>query len=164
MLQNSPFYSTVRDIQMAKNFQYLSDSLFKNQKIIVWTHTGHFIDLQETHIEGNYQKNMGQYLFDSPMLRANSYLIVFSSRKGEYGVIRSEINPVMQCKYESLEDYVPKRIEFGFLNFTNYNLNSSNQHSYLSQVLGHQCNYKDWRMAYDGLIYIKKMHPCSTNK
>lgn len=164
MQRNSPFFNTVRDLQMANNFKYLSDSLFKDQKIIIWTHTGHFLDLIETNQDGNYLKNMGQFLFDSLKFRKNSYLIVFSSQNGKYGIIRSDLNHIKSCKYECLEDYIPKKIKFGFVNFVNYNLNDGNIHTYRSHVLEHKCMLKNWKNAYDGLIYIKTMYPCTSGR
>lgn len=162
--QHSEYESNVRDIRMAENLKFLTSEKYKNEKFIIWAHTLHVIDLPESRKNGHTWKNMAQYFFDDSLMKSQSHIIVFASKKGHYALIEDPILEIQKCDKKTLEEFVPNKIRYGFIDFSHYNKNPKTPETFLFRGFIHKCYEMKFKGAFDGLIYIKTMFPCSNVK
>lgn len=159
--QRSDYESNVRDIRMAENLKYLTSERYKNEKFIIWAHTLHVIDLPESRKDGHTWKNMAQYFFDDSLMKAQSHIIIFTSKKGHFALIEDPVLEIKNCEKKSFEDFVPNKIKFGFIDFGKYNKDPKTPEKFVFRGIIHKCYEMKFKGAFDGLIYIKTMYPCS---
>jgi erythromycin esterase len=159
--QRSDYESNVRDIRMAENLKYLTSERYKNEKFIIWAHTLHVIDLPESRKDGHKWKNMAQYFFDDSLMKAQSHIIIFTSKKGHFALIEDPVLEIKNCEKKSFEDFVPNKIKFGFIDFGKYNKDPKTPEKFVFRGIIHKCYEMKFKGAFDGLIYIKTMYPCS---
>ncbi len=159
--QRSEYESNVRDIRMAENLKYLINERYKSEKFIIWAHTLHVLDLPESRKDGHTWKNMAQYFFDDSLMKAKSHIIIFTSRKGHFAMIEDPVLEIKKCKKKSFEDFVPQSVKLGFIDFEKYNNNVNYPDNFLFRGILHDCYEMKFKGAFDGLIYIKTMYPCS---
>lgn len=159
--QRSDYESNVRDIRMAENLKYLTSERYKNEKFIIWAHTLHVIDLPESRKDGHTWKNMAQYFFDDSLMKAQSHIIIFTSKKGHFALIEDPVLEIKNCEKKAFEDFVPNKIKFGFIDFGKYNKDPKTPEKFVFRGIIHKCYEMKFKGAFDGLIYIKTMYPCS---
>lgn len=160
---NETVFSNIRDRQMAENLLWLTNTKFKNEKIIVWAASFHIakdimkIEEYKTYVN-NYENEdlvtMGD-LFDKRFI-GESYYLGFTSYEGtyRYGVLKTP----SKHSFESIlynEGY-----DYGFINFKNcksfkpFKMNGTNHVPYKS----------DWSKNFDGVLYIREMNSCYNQK
>ena len=110
----SPFYfitERIRDSLMAVNLQYFADSVFPNEKIIVWAHNLH---IAKKEVYPNYETSV--YRFLSKTIKQSSFVVGIFASSGEERMILDGTNKI-KCKKNSLESrYKPIDSKAIFLN------------------------------------------------
>lgn len=142
----------VRDSMMAENIYWLMNNKFKNQKIIVWAANGH-ISKQPYSITSPFQ-SMGSFL-KSKLREEDSYTLGFTSRGGTHGIFRS--SKISKPLASSFESWVPDEVNFAFLDLKK-RTDLANQ-SFTMRAFSHGNIKMNWQSKFDGIFYIKEMHP-----
>lgn len=160
---NETVFSNIRDRQMAENLLWLTDTKFKNEKIIVWAASFHIaknvmkIEDFKTYVndfENEDLVTMGD-LFNKRFI-GESYFLGFTSYEGtyRYGVLKAP----SRHSFESI--LYKEGYDYGFINFKNcksfkpFMMNGTNHVPYKS----------DWSKNFDGIFYIREMNSCYNKK
>ncbi|MDB5284030.1 MAG: Erythromycin esterase-like protein [Bacteroidota bacterium] len=156
-----PRYSSIRDVQMADNLNWLIHVKYPGKKIIVWAHNVHIArNLASSERKINYfNQTMGNEIFN--VLKDTVYALAFTSLSGKAGRIPTKPYVIAKPKGECFENWVnSKGMNYGFINFRNYKGNDvfKMQGTYHWEVKAH------WNNIFDGVFYIKDMHPCDKVK
>ena len=153
----------VRDAQMASNLRWLTDVRFPEEKIIVWAANAHVAKYVDSLDKSDKKMiSMGSFFTNSEKNLNETYVLGFTSYKGEAGRLGSKIYPVRKPKPNSFENWIKKSYNYSFVNFRTYNSkNSGKSEDFYLKGLGHNSAFKkDWTKVFDGVFYIKEMYPC----
>jgi|GEM_PF-6485840 len=155
-------YFRRRDSIMAKNILWNADSLYRNEKIIIWVSAYHAMrDLAEA--ESIYDcciypgiRTAGDLVYRST-LKDSMYTIAFIRGVGESGLANDLVKlPSLKIKKGSLEQYLHRKgIKFGFVDFHEW---KEDRPFYMNPTFAKYQKEK-WYKMYDGVIYINKMEP-----
>ena len=156
--------SNIRDLQMANNFNWIMNTKYPNEKIIVWAHSGHIIKKSSYYFyeTSNYRfiKSMGEYITDDSSVRAMTYVLGFTSNQGNYGNT-NQVSEIFKPRKYSFENWMPRRLNYGFVDFKKYNqLNPVSRAQFNMKCINHMDLWLDWTNAFDGIFYIKEMNSC----
>ena len=151
-----------RDTYMAKTLQYLIDSRYEGEKIIVWAASGHNArNTADIEAETKYtnMKWMGNYLYE--WYGDQIYSIATLAYKGErewvYGWYYTEIP---EATYGSLEWYLNKvGYKWGFLDLKNHKGNPWINNKISSRVFdGYTYDNAEWKTVFDGIFFLREEH------
>jgi erythromycin esterase-like protein len=155
----------VRDEQMAKNLDWLVNTKYKNEKVMIWAASFHIANnINTIQIYSDTVKSMGTLFLKDPKNASQTYSIGFTSYTGTAGRL-SNLLPV--CKVQapekkSFENWFGKK-DFAFIDFTDYNHLIKTPERFLMKPLGHADNIKaPWTTIFDGIFHIRKMYDCKT--
>lgn len=156
-----PYYE-VRDKQMADNIAWLSRVKYPDEKIIIWAHNFHISKQNLDTNESSYGKtSMGGFMSRDSALIAQTYVLGFTSYSGSYGTIWGPLFSTRHKK-KSFESWVDDSYFYGFLDFTPYPGNHSEEFWMKGETHYH---FKEaWMQKYDGYFYIRTMYPCMMMK
>lgn len=146
--------NSVRDSMMAENIYWLMNNKFKNQKIIVWAANSHISKEPYSITSPNPFKTMGSFL-KSKLRKEDSYTLGFTSRGGTHGIFRS--SKISKPFGSSLESWVPDEVNFAFLDLKRATEFASER--FTMRAFGHGNIKMNWQSKFDGIFYIKEMHP-----
>jgi erythromycin esterase len=95
--KNKRFYVILheRDSLMAKNLEYLADTLYANRKIIVWAHNAHINKIENERI--NAGASIGCYLKNP--IKEKSLVIGLYATSGQYGIGMKSCNTIKYKKH-----------------------------------------------------------------
>jgi erythromycin esterase len=148
----------IRDRQMAKNLCWIANWLYPEKKIIVWAHNIH--NMYNTSLAYPGYISMGE-IMKTTSLSNHIYNIGFTSRNN-YTCMWPQDTTLFRLsgpKKKFIELYFPEN-EFYFLELkkhNNQNLYSKRFRSYLTlDGITHK-----WFQGFDGIFYIKTLHPSS---
>ncbi|HLP11971.1 MAG TPA: erythromycin esterase family protein [Flavobacteriales bacterium] len=147
----------VRDEQMARNLKWLYEYRYTGQKIIVWAANLHISKFFKPPVQ-----TMGGYLaLDSAFIK-KVYVLGFTSQKGVSGLVKLRREKIEKPKKQSLENWIPINFSYAFIDFKPYNACSSNsKEPFAMRYIGHLMYAKDhWNTFFDGMFFIREMHPC----
>jgi erythromycin esterase-like protein len=170
----------VRDAQMAANLDWLANTRFKDQKIIVWAASFHIAKgkgsdyLVQGRLSAEQQAKqrtyndaihtMGRVFIETGQNRQQAYILGFVSGGGmSQRTTVATATPLAPPINNSLESWLPASLTYAFLDFQPLRAQQATQKPeyFAMQGLRHQLLYADWPSFFDGFFYIKTMIPCT---
>ncbi|MDX5421846.1 MAG: erythromycin esterase family protein, partial [Hymenobacteraceae bacterium] len=156
----------LRDVQMAKNLQWLAYTKYPEEKIIVWAANGHIMKNADTAIKGKKTAAIGWMgtTFAKDSLNASqTYVLGFSSLQGTYKrTTEKEEKAVPRPLKQGFETWIDKRVAYGFVDFKPFRLLYP-QYDKMFMMKPRQFNMTgNWTSVFDGIFYIRDMMPCET--
>ncbi|MCR5890521.1 erythromycin esterase family protein [Hymenobacter sp. J193] len=170
----------VRDAQMAANLDWLANTQFKNEKIIVWAASAHLVkgrgsdylvqsrftpaEQAQLRADNEALHPMGQVFMDLPHNRQQTYIVGFISRMGSsqrtVAATATALSPPVK---NSLESWLPANLAYGFLDFQPLRAQLVGQppEYFAMQGIRHQTQYANWPNFFDGIFYVQTMTPCT---
>lgn len=150
----------VRDSLMAKNMEFLITNMYKNRKVIIWSHNGHIAKKHEN-MDGNFKhsKTMGSYLNDT--IKNKSFHIGLYSLRGSTNNNDRKPKKVIAYKTKGgVENFLKnKKYPKSFISLKDYPYKSINQFVSLSHW-GVYPEKMDPSEQFDLLLFINKTSPC----
>lgn len=144
-----------RDSIMADNLLNLVEQRFKNDKVICWGATSHFIYNQKAIKSKEYQTfiPMGNYLHQK--LNKSLFTIGFTSYKGKAGsIITHKLTEPAKESYEGLLGQ--KGYAYAFTSFRKMPADGADIES---RLLGNKFQFMDLNHIMDGMFYIETAYP-----
>ena len=154
----------IRDRQMAKNLNWLAETRFPGEKIIVWAASGHIMKSMFTAAaEGESPEiiyPLGKFFTDNAQNREKTYVIGFTSETGSFGILGRNIREVSPVHRRGFETWIDKRYDFAFTDFKLFNIrNPGFSEPFPMKGRGHWSTSLPWSQAFDGVFYIRNMFP-----
>lgn len=171
----------VRDAQMAANLDWLANTKFVGEKIIVWAASAHvnkgktsdyslqgpFSAEQKASLQANLEAihPLGRVFTDQARNREQTYIVGFICHDGtsKRTGMRTATTLPPPPSY-SLEGWLPASLAYGFLDLQPLRAQQAGgKPDYVvMQGLSHQqTTLADWPQFFDGLFYIRTMMPCT---
>jgi len=147
-----------RDSIMAENLLNLVEQRFKNDKIICWGATSHFIYNQKAINSKEYETfvPMGEYLHQR--LKKTLFTVGFTSYKGRAGsMITHKLKEPPKNSYEGLLG--KKGYAYAFTSFRTAVANEKLGAGIESRLLGNRFHFMDFSHVIDGIFYIETAYP-----
>ncbi len=169
------FKNIVRDKQMAERVKWLTDSIYRNEKIILWGASSHFArnmvsierDMEAKTYEYYPYYQMGDWL--NHFYGDTFYSMVFTAGSGEIGTVYPEnhrfkqyedirkIEPPLQESFEGIANQSGEKTLF-------VGLRGAGQESWLKNKFvaypyGYEKDKAQWDRVTDGFYFIKTMKP-----
>ncbi len=173
LIKNRLIATNIRDIQMAKNLNWLHKIKYPYQKIIVWAHNSHVSKFGGHYPDSfmNVVKTMGSVFTNDSANYKSTYVLGFTSYKGTAGRIsQQKIYNVEKPKENSFENWINKSFDFAFTDFKKYNEANTTifDNFYMSGAVKgnfyHKNDKAQWNHIFDGVFFIKTMYPCKSLK
>jgi erythromycin esterase len=171
----------VRDARMAANLDWLANTKFAGEKIIVWAASAHvatsktsdyliqgkFSPEQKARIQANLDAvpPLGRMFTGQARNRQQTYVVGFVSHAGtsKRTVVRTATT-LPPPPRNSLESWLPSGLAYAFLDWQPLRAQQAGRApEYVAmQGLHHQqALFADWPQFFDGLFYIRTMTPCT---
>lgn len=153
----------IRDIQMAKNLQWLATKLYPREKIIVWAANGHVAKFGSTRYGS--QKMGSAFTQDSSWLK-QTYVVGFTSFDGRAGrLFWKEPYTVPKPAKEGFERWIDPGLAQAFVDLSAFRRQFPDaKPSFQLKGLAHQSRFSyDWTTVFDGVFYIRDMYPCKAS-
>ena len=147
-----------RDSIMAENLLDLVERRFKNDKVICWGATSHFIYNQKAINSKAYETfiPMGEYLHQK--LNKSLFTIGFTSYKGKAGSIIT--HKLKEPPIESYEGQLGKKgYAYAFTSFRKTTTNEKIGNNIECRLLGNRFHFMDLNHVIDGIFYIETAYP-----
>lgn len=156
-----------RDLQMARNLEWLVNHKYRDEKVIVWAANFHILKRAQESFTATEDKmkvgTMGHYFTKDTSLAEQTYILGFTSKKGTAGRIRTEPYRVEPPKEDGFENWIHEDIPFGFIDFKDFReQDRSTRPFYMKGVLGNK--RATWTNMFVGVFYIRDMYPCQERK
>jgi erythromycin esterase len=158
--------SNIRDSMMAVNLAWLAEKKYPEQKIIVWAANGHVAKYVAAD-NGKEHKAMGYFFTRDGKWKDQTYVLGFTSRKGEAGRLGWDTYKVSKPNPNGFENWIDEKIVYAFVDLLHYRSTYPNQKpAFHLKALGHNTNFTfNWSEIFDGVFYVRDMYPCkSINK
>ncbi|MDB5203088.1 MAG: Erythromycin esterase [Ferruginibacter sp.] len=162
------FRSNTRDLQMAKNLEWLAKKKYPQEKIIVWAHNYH-ISKYSGHYEQRFRDRsvtMGT-IFDATDLSSQTYTLGFTSYEGTAGRLSTKPYKVPKPAKKSFENWINKDYAFAFTDFKTFNLANPGYGERFkmkgSVGVHHATQEAEWHKIFDGIFFVRTMYPCVSN-
>lgn len=156
-----------RDKQMAANLNWLIQTKYRDEKIIVWAHNYHVSKYAGHYPEEFLNKavTMGTAFTEDSSLMRQTYIIGFSSYKGTAGRLFTKTYKLKKPKSGDFENWIDPKYNYAFVDFRKYNTNSSNKEMFFmsGSIKGnalHTSHKAEWNRIFDGVFFIRDMFPC----
>lgn len=164
---NTPHVFNIRDREMARNFEWLTSSLYPGEKYIVWganTHLGYGRGFLNS-FEGNPPSApamvpFGQYLKID--YQDALYSIAFTSYEGAVGSLRGGIRDLPPGHGQSLEKRLAD-LDFPYA-FVSLRSTEFKSYRFPARIYGHAEMSGIWGQMADGVFFIKTMKPSESIK
>ena len=140
-----------RDSIMAENYLSLTNSLFPNEKVILWGHNAH---LSKQSLDEEYPVSMGEFLHKK--INYNSIgLFAYSGTYG-YGTYGEQIKKIRKPSKKFIEYYLNKNnLEISYINLKNLHTNSWLKNKYQILDTKHGVMKTIPSNCFDGIIFFK---------
>ncbi|MEX0662260.1 MAG: erythromycin esterase family protein [Balneolaceae bacterium] len=169
------FWNIVRDKSMYERVTWLADSLYKNEKIILWGASAHFA---RNMVQIERKLNPGDYGFypyypQGDFLHhyfGNTYYsIAFTAGSGRIGTVFPDNHRYKQ--YEEIIDVpIPDTISYEgialkigkdylFTTLRNTDSNFWLDERFVAYPLGYNHDTAKWKSVFDGIYFIREMRP-----
>lgn len=161
LADNRTASNEARDEQMTRNMEWLAKRKFPNEKIIVWAANGHVMKYTDSLNERFMFVNMGTRFVRDPGLRAQTYVLGFTSGEGEAGrLTMAKKFTVASVKKNSAENWM-NISAYSFVDFIPYNRQYPlQQKTFWMKGYSHYYSEEKWNRTFDGVFYIREMYPC----
>ncbi|MFT3902712.1 MAG: erythromycin esterase family protein [Niabella sp.] len=127
----------IRDMQMAKNLEWLTDVKYPAEKIIIWAANTHIMKYTDS-IKSNKRdfdkvifKNLGTIFTNLPAKKNETYVLGFSSYRGQAGRLGTSAFSIEAPSKNGFENWIPSDIDYGFVDFKKYNSEHNNLPTYI---------------------------------
>lgn len=147
-----------RDSIMAENLLNLVEQKFKNDKVICWGATSHFIYNQKAIKSKEYETliPMGEYLRQK--LKKSLFTVGFTSYQGKSGsIITHKLKGPPKESYEGRLG--KKNYAYAFTSFRTTSANEKIGTNIESRLLGNRFQFMDLNHIIDGIFYIETAYP-----
>ena len=170
----------VRDAQMAANLDWLANTRFKDEKIIVWAASSHVakgkgsdylvqgrLPAEQQAQQRRYndaEHTMGRVFTETAQNRQQTYILGFISGGGtSQRTVSATATTLAPPLKNSLESWLPSSLAYAFLDFQPLQAQQAAQKPeyFAMQGLRHQSWYADWTNFFDGVFYLKTIAPCT---
>lgn len=151
-------HENFRDSIMAENLLDLVEQRFKNDKVICWGATSHFIYNPSAIKSKEYETfiPMGEYLHQK--LNKTLFNVGFTSYKGKAGSIIT--HKLKEPPKESYEGQLGKKgYAYAFTSFREAFANEKSPVNIESRILGNRFQSMDLSQVIDGIFYIETAYP-----
>ena len=140
-----------RDSVMAENYLSLTNSLFPNEKVIVWGHNAH---LSKQSLDEAYPVSMGEFLHKK--INYNSIgLFAYSGTYG-YGSYGEQIKKIKKPSKKFIEYYLHKnKLEISFIDLKKINTNSWLNNKYHILDTKHGVMKTTPSSCFDGMLFFE---------
>lgn len=151
-----------RDRQMANNLKWLINWKFQNSKIIVWAANTHIMknasnSFQKTSLN---MSTLGSSFTADESLSSITYVLGFTSSTGESQTVMQRVPYRINSSTDGLESWISRMIDFGFLDFRKFkNVQQDSKDYFSTKARGHTLIKARWTDIFDGIFYIRQMHP-----
>lgn len=154
--------SNERDLQMARNLDWLSKVKYPNEKIIVWAANAHIAPWKGDPQKGKPDMtSMGTVFTRELGHQDDTYILGFTSYKGEAGRLGYPISKVQPPRKNSFETWIPDSMEYSFTDFIPFRkAHPEEQGFFFMKGLGHMGFSQNWARVYSGVLFIRQMYPC----
>lgn len=157
--------SNIRDSMMALNLEWLAEVKYPAEKIIVWAANGHVAK----YIAGNKDKEhkaMGYFFTRDGKRQDKTYVLGFTSKRGEAGRLGWDIYKVSKPNANGFENWIPDALNYAFVDIQPYRkANPMAKPAFHLKALSHSTNFMYyWAPVFDGVFYIRDMYPCKALK
>ena len=173
----------IRDAQMAANLDWLANTKFAGEKIIVWAASAHVAKgkgrdyLVQRWLPAEQQAqfrtqldafhSMGRVFTEDARNREQTYILGFVSREGttQRTVMRTATALAPPTK-NSLESWLPPSLAYAFLDLQPLRAQQLGRapEYFAMQGLRRHPLYADWPQFFDGLFYVRTMTPCTPTR
>jgi erythromycin esterase-like protein len=168
LYKNPQGYSSVfdeRDVQMAKNLQWLATVKYPSEKIIVWAANGHISKNQYDVEPPKFRhQSLGAYFTKGLGYADQTYVIGFSSFEGTAGRTTQNGSKYQLPAREdnSFERWINQDgREYAFVNFRDFNRdNPGFSRRFTMSASNHFQQKGAWQQAFDGVFFIRMMYAC----
>ncbi len=173
-LYGTPRYtSPLRDSVMAVTLTWLLDSIYTEEKVIVWAHNFHLFKTYPKHIEkypAGQKYPTGIAMMGAELTKEiyeQSYFIGLYMHSGEVGIGMNQTSKIRKPKKDFLEYYLnasPYEVSFFDLSRSSpMNENNGWIFSYLKTLSGSGGNWSEleYKMneSFDGILFLKNVTP-----
>jgi erythromycin esterase len=160
LMDNNTKLNETRDEQMARNLEWLVRYKFANEKIIVWAASTHILKYSDS-LSSNYMfVNMGTRFLRNPELRAQTYVMGFTSGEGTTGLLTANnTHSIASVKKNSVEKWMDVSA-YSFVDFASFNKLGAAQNEFWMKGFSHYYSEEKWNRIFDGVFYIREMYPC----
>ncbi|RZL14495.1 MAG: hypothetical protein EOO62_05300 [Hymenobacter sp.] len=167
----------VRDAQMAANLDWLVNTKYAGEKIIVWAASTHIAAgkgsdyLVQARLPAAQQAQqraywdavhpMGQVFMVNPRNRQQTYVLGFTSGTGTtQRTVASAPTTVPLPGKNGLESWLPANLPYAFIDLQP--LRTAQPPEYFGlKALQHRLIFANWPNFFDGLFYLNTMTPCT---
>jgi erythromycin esterase len=151
-----------RDARMAFNLEWLIQTKFKDQKIIVWAadvHIARNIKISKYYPQMN--ETMGGK-FNAVLKNPDDvYTVGFTSLEGTAGRVGSPGYALKNRIKNSFETWFTDKQLYAFVDFKKFNkLNPGYNEGFYATPITHTVGLEQWNQVFDGLFFIKNMYRC----
>lgn len=147
-------YIKKRDEMMARNFEWICETLCPNEKIIVWAHNMHML---KSGSPLSMYKPAGALI--SNKLKEESYYIGLFMGEGEVANNAGEVYKVRACKEGSIEEFfMSVEAENIFVDFTKEKKKQWFNRSCIFYDLGVVISAMVPSKQFDGILFTRKVH------
>jgi erythromycin esterase len=151
-----------RDARMAANLEWLMQSKFKSQKIIIWAadvHIARNIKISKYYPQMN--ETMGGNFIERITNPEDIYTIGFTSYEGLGGRVGSPGYEIRNKIRNSFETWFTAKQPYAFIDFKEFNkLNPGYNENFYAGPISHVVGLGQWNQVFDGLFYIRDMYRC----
>lgn len=153
-----------RDVQMAKNLQWLAKVKYPSEKIIVWAANGHISKNQYDVEPPEFRhQSLGAFFTKQLGFAGQTFVIGFSSFEGTAGRTTKEIKYQLPAREDkSFERWISQAgRDYAFVNFRGFNINNPRYSRRFTMSASNHLQQKGaWHKAYDGVFFIRMMYAC----
>lgn len=151
-----------RDARMASNLEWLMQTKFRDQKIIVWAADVHIAkNIKISKYYPQMSTTMGEEF--NALLRNpdDVYTVGFTSLAGVAGRVGSSGYVIKNRIKNSFETWFTDKQPYAFVDFKTFNkLNPGHNESFYATPITHAVGLEQWNHVFDGLFFIKDMYRC----
>lgn len=157
--------NSARDSQMAANLNWLVNTKYKHEKIIVWAANGHVMKNSQAVVSPGFFSSMGGIFCNMPGNNEQTYILGFASNQGTAGrIYYQKPFPVQTPEQNSFENWF-QQLPFALIDFTRYNQSTKKKESFKLKGIDHHWNGSGkWTTGFDGIFYIKDMYHCTATE
>ncbi|GAB3173035.1 erythromycin esterase family protein [Telluribacter humicola] len=157
----------IREEQMASNLKWLVQTKYPYEKIIVWAANTHIMKNTQSSFKnpGLNTVTMGGYFTSDSTLSSQTYVLGFTSNYGktQTALKASQNTPpllIRKSRKYGFENWIDKEIKYAFIDFQAFKRKNPLFMSYFKlKARGHSNMAARWTELFDGIFYIREMHP-----
>lgn len=154
-----------RDKQMADNLNWLVQTRFPQEKVIVWAANAHI--MKNTPDAFKYKQRpykwMGTVFTEDSLNNSQTYVLGFDSKRGLTKWAGDQAaSSVTKHSSKGFESWIDEKYEYAFVDFKRFRkIHPDFNEYFILKGQGHNNYPAVWTTIFDGVFYIRDMAPCS---